>query len=63
MEKINLNGLYHDAVNAKIAALREKAENFVEKEAIPFLVEAAKMENFPRPSRSPLVCLWKMLWK
>jgi hypothetical protein len=46
MEKINLNGLYNDAVNARIAALREKAEIFVEKEAIPTLVEAAKNGEF-----------------
>ena len=42
MEKINLNGLYNDARDAKIAALRAKAESFVEKEVIPVLVDAAK---------------------
>lgn len=46
MGKINLNGLYNDAVNAKIAALRAKAEDFVEKEAIPSLVDAAKNGEF-----------------
>lgn len=53
MEKINLNGLYKDAVNARIAALREKAEIFVEKEAIPTLVEAAKNGDFSQIIQVP----------
>jgi hypothetical protein len=46
MEKINLNGLYKDAVNARIAAAREKALTFVENEAIPAMVETAKNAEF-----------------
>lgn len=42
MEKINLNKLYKEAVAARIAAEKTKAEFFVEKEMIPELVEAAK---------------------
>jgi hypothetical protein len=53
MEKINLNGLYKDAVNARIAALREKAEIFVEKEAIPALVDAAKNGDFSHTIQVP----------
>ena len=53
MGKINLIDLYDDAVNARIAALREKTENFVEKEAIPALVEAAKNGEFSQTIQVP----------
>lgn len=46
MEKINLNSLYNNAHDARIAALRAKAEIFVEKEAVPALVDAAKDGEF-----------------
>lgn len=53
MEKINLNGLYKEALDARIAALREKAEIFVEKEAVPALVEAAKNGDFSQTIQVP----------
>lgn len=42
MEKINLNKLYKEAVAARIAAEKTKAEFFAERKMIPELVEAAK---------------------
>lgn len=42
MEKINLNKLYKEAVAARIAAEKTKANFFVEREMVPELVEAAK---------------------
>lgn len=53
MEKINLNVLYNNAHDARIAALRAKAETFVEKEAIPVLVNAAKDGEFSQVIRVP----------
>lgn len=46
MEKINLSNLYKEAVAARIAAMKAKAKTFVETEAIPALVAAAKNCDF-----------------
>ena len=42
MEKINLNKLYNEAVAARIAAEKNKADLFVEKVMIPELIETAE---------------------
>ena len=42
MEKISLNALYKEAMEAKVLAAQEKAKTFAEKEMIPALIEAAK---------------------
>lgn len=42
MEKINLNKLYNEAVSARIAAEKSKADLFVENVMIPELIEAAE---------------------
>lgn len=42
MEKISLNALYKETMEAKILVAQEQAKAFVEKELVPALVEAAK---------------------
>lgn len=42
MEKIKLFELYNEAREARVAAARANALTFVEKEAIPAMIEAAK---------------------
>jgi hypothetical protein len=42
MEKIKLFEMYDETRKARIAAAREKAKDFVENEAIPAMIDAAK---------------------
>ena len=46
MKKINLIKLYSDSMAERIAAMRAKAVVFVENDAIPLLISAAKNCDF-----------------